>query len=86
MTTFRNSLSWHTVYLADGGTYLAGLEVSPAVAHAGSMLVQVPSSGSIPAELAAAIAGLRGQAASVTAAGGTVPSQILRAVEYSLGL
>ncbi len=86
MTTFRNSLSWHTVYLADGGTYLAGLEASPAVAHAGSMLVQVPSSGSIPAELAAAIAGLRGKAASVTAAGGTVPSQILRAVEYSLGL
>lgn len=88
MRAFRPLLNWRTLYVASGTGFLDGLESSPEVANAHSMVVQVPVTGSLPTALATAMAALRGIATQVTVAGpaGDVPAPVLRAVEQILGL
>jgi putative cell wall-binding protein len=88
MASFGGSLSWRTVYVTSGASFLAGVESSPAVARAGGMLIQVPSSGTLPAALEAALVAIRGQAGGIETVSGTpaIAPEVLHAVQQALGL
>jgi putative cell wall-binding protein len=88
ITSFEHSLSWRTVYVTSGASFLAGVESSPAVARAGTMLVQVPSSGTLPPVLETALAAIRGQADGIETVAGTpaIAPEVLHAVQQALGL
>ncbi len=86
---FGASLSWRTVWVTSGASFLAGVEASPSVAAANGMLVQLPPSGPLPAALATALTTLRGQASTID----TLPSgeigiapEVLHAVQALLDL